>query len=91
MERIRSLLRPGGLLIMTSPFGESHVEPTQRVYSQQDLRRLLEGFEVMGCRVGRRVNDKTWAMNGTVPFEGLAELEKANDAEQVVMLTAEKQ
>lgn len=91
MERIRSLLRPGGLLIMTSPFGMSHVEPTQRVYSQQNLSRLLEGFRVNSCRVTRRLDGKTWTMDGQVSFDGLAELEKGNGTEQVVLLTAEKQ
>src|SRR5919204_768327 len=46
MRRIRELTKPGGLLVLTTRFGEAHVDDFQRTYDQAGLEELLEGWEV---------------------------------------------
>ena len=89
MARIRELLRPAGLLVMTSPFGQSRMEETQRIYSAADLRHLLTGFRVKCCHVARRKNRTTWEMERNIPFLDLDRSEGASEADAAVLLTAE--
>jgi|GEM_PF-1476391 len=50
MRELRSLLKPGGVLLLTVPFGRGGQGPKQRAYDGQRLRRLLEGWIVDGLR-----------------------------------------
>ncbi|MBI3180817.1 MAG: DUF268 domain-containing protein [Myxococcales bacterium] len=59
MARLRSLLRPGGLMVMTIPVGVDAVfRPFCRVYGEARLPRLLEGYEAREERyfVKRKAN-----------------------------------
>lgn len=48
MERMRELLRPGGWLILTMPYGRPTVVfPRHRIYGRVRLERLTEGFEII--------------------------------------------
>ncbi|MHB8155405.1 MAG: class I SAM-dependent methyltransferase [Candidatus Omnitrophota bacterium] len=46
MLEIKRVLKPGGLLILTVPFGRAFVSNQQRIYDQQGLDKLLAGFSV---------------------------------------------
>ncbi len=47
MERLRRILRPGGVMLLTIPAGRDAVHaPLHRVYGPARLPRLLEGFQV---------------------------------------------
>lgn len=63
LTRLRELVAPGGLLVLTVPFGEEpSVDDFQRVYDEAGLSELLAGWEVRtSLRVGR--SDRlTWEL-----------------------------
>jgi hypothetical protein len=50
LERFRGWLRPGGLLILTAPYGRWSVDDFQRTYDRKHLRALLAGWEILDQR-----------------------------------------
>lgn len=46
MARIRELVRPGGVAVLTVPYGTATVTDVQRVYDRAGLDDLLQGFDV---------------------------------------------
>ena len=48
MRHIRGLLRPGGLLVLTTPFGMAKVDELERTYDVAGVHELIEGFELDG-------------------------------------------
>jgi len=63
LGRLRRLVKPGGLLVLTVPFAEhAAVDDFQRVYDEAGLRELLAGWEVRrSLRVGR-IDRLTWQL-----------------------------
>ena len=63
LRRLRGLVRPGGLLVLTVPFDERpSVDDFQRVYDEDGLAELLRGWTVRtSLRVGR-VDRLTWEL-----------------------------
>jgi pyridoxamine 5'-phosphate oxidase len=53
-------VRPGGLLVLTTPFGQPSVDGFQRVYDTQGLSELLAGWEVERATGAWRVDEVTW-------------------------------
>lgn len=47
MSEIRRLLKPGGTLLLTVPFGKTTVTKLHRVYSYDKLMHLLAGLDVV--------------------------------------------
>jgi hypothetical protein len=63
LARLRELVVPGGLLVLTVPFAEpATVDSFQRVYDEPGLSELLAGWEVRrSLRVGR-IDRLTWQL-----------------------------
>jgi len=47
MNQIKGVLKKDGLLVLTVPFGKSHVNEQQRIYDSDGLNRLLLGFDIV--------------------------------------------
>lgn len=47
---VRRVLKPGGLLVLTVPFGKAQITPQQRIYDHVSLKRLVSGFNVVETR-----------------------------------------
>ncbi len=60
--RLRDLVAPGGLLVLTVPFGEPSVDAFQRVYDEAGLAELLEGWEVERSLRAGRTDRLTWEL-----------------------------
>jgi hypothetical protein len=63
LQRLRELVRAGGLLVLTVPFAaEASVDDFQRVYDEDGLAALLRGWTVQtSLRVGR-IDRLTWEL-----------------------------
>jgi hypothetical protein len=63
LRRLRELVRPGGLLVLTVPFAaHPSVDDFQRVYDEEGLAALLRGWAIeTSLRVGR-VDRLTWEL-----------------------------
>lgn len=63
LSRLRELVAPGGLLVLTVPFaGQASVDGFQRVYDEAGLAGLLRGWKVStSLRVGR-TDRLTWEL-----------------------------
>ena len=59
-RRLRELVRPAGLLVLTVPFGAPSVDAFQRVYDEAGLAELLAGWEVVASRRVGRTDRTTW-------------------------------
>ncbi len=77
MKEIRRVLKPGGRLLVTVPFGSPAVTAQHRIFDGQGLRSLLEEFAVESLEYGKRLDRRTWL--APVPEEQVAGAE--HDAE----------
>lgn len=72
-ERLRGLLRPGGLLALTVPYGEATVTELERVYDRPQLERLLEGWRIEDITVIEQAKPMVWRpCAGPEPSSGRA-------------------
>ena len=60
VRRFRELLKPGGVLLLTVPFGRKGRNEGQRVYDADALSRLLEGFDVQSRLFYVLGRDQQW-------------------------------
>ena len=61
LARLRTLVRPGGTLVLTVPFAaQARVEDFERVYDRASLDALLAGWQVTDRRAAWRVDRTTW-------------------------------
>lgn len=60
VERFKRWLRPGGVFVLTAPYGVWGVDELERTYDAEHLDRLLEGWEVTDRRFGRRTSETSW-------------------------------
>jgi 2-polyprenyl-3-methyl-5-hydroxy-6-metoxy-1,4-benzoquinol methylase len=63
LERIHALTRPGGLVVVTVPFGAASANTTQRSYARADLERLLNAWQVEDLTIVRRDDSLTWVLD----------------------------
>jgi hypothetical protein len=61
LEQIRRWMAPGGVLVLTAPYGRESIDEFQRVYGASSLRRLLDGWQVEEIRYAHRLDERTWA------------------------------
>jgi SAM-dependent methyltransferase len=54
MRHLRKLLRPGGRLLLSAPFGRRTVSAWLRVYDRPSFARISRGFRVLSRRFYRR-------------------------------------
>jgi 2-polyprenyl-3-methyl-5-hydroxy-6-metoxy-1,4-benzoquinol methylase len=84
MARLRELVRPEGLLLLTTPFGRARDAGFQRIYDDVRLRRLLEGWTVSSVEVVEQTTPTSWVRTdlGIEPIE--------DDVSRVVMVVASR-
>lgn len=71
MQQIYRLLSPGGLLLMTVPYGQRAMTAVHRIYDSESLQTLLEKFEIQNAEYGMKMDDMTWI--SPVPEERAAQ------------------
>lgn len=63
MARLRELMKPGGVMLLTIPIGQSTARvPRYRGYGAQQLRRLLQGYEIEKEVFWRRNEQNCWVL-----------------------------
>ncbi|MEA2154741.1 MAG: hypothetical protein QOE11_881 [Solirubrobacteraceae bacterium] len=63
MARLRELVAPGGLLVLTVPFAaQASVDDFQRVYDEQGVAQLLRGWTVRTSLRAGRIDRLTWQL-----------------------------
>jgi len=62
MKHMRKLVKPGGLLVLTTRFGTAGEDEFQRTYDRPGLEKLLEGWQVDDLTILRRDGDTSWSL-----------------------------
>ncbi len=60
MAIVAALLVEGGKLILTTPFGPAEVNDVERIYDQERLRNLIQGFDIEQTVIGVKADDGNW-------------------------------
>ena len=81
MRRMRELTKPGGVLVLTTPYGVRGQDDTQRTYDREALDELLQGWQVEDRTILSHVDSTTWVV---------ADSTFTKPAEQVAMVTARR-
>jgi SAM-dependent methyltransferase len=85
MKELRRVIRPGGKLILTTPFGKSRVT-WQRIYGPAELGAALSGFSVQRVRYYRKVRE-SWL---EATEDQAAEVDSPVDTCAVALVVARK-
>ena len=64
IARLREIVRPGGLLILTTPYGRASISEFQRVYDEASLTNLLTPWANPDVRIVYRQGETTWVPVG---------------------------
>lgn len=80
LRRLHDVTEPGGVLVVTTPFGEASRGDGARVYDRPQLERLLHDWRIEDFRIAERVDATTW-LPAAPGVEG---------AESVALITARK-
>lgn len=83
MKRMRELVKPGGLLVLTTRFGNAGEDDLQRTYDRAGLDELLEGWQVDELTILRRDGDTSWSL-----ADGSADADDGH--EKVALVTASR-
>jgi pyridoxamine 5'-phosphate oxidase len=60
LSELARRVRPGGVLVLTTPFGQPGVDEFERVYDAAGLDELLAGWEIERATGAWRVDEVTW-------------------------------
>jgi len=72
IERLGELLKPGGPLVLTVPFGRAGVDAVQRTYDDAMLDALLDGWTIQSREIVRQADDRTWSTDAETGPEARA-------------------
>ena len=87
MEQVRRILKPGGRLIFSVPFGKAFQGALQRVYDQPRLDAILKGFRIESVAFHRIVKTEGAINNFWEPVsESLAAETPGSDKTECVCL-----
>ena len=70
LERVRGLLSPDGIAILTVPYGRRGITELGRVYDENSLSRLLARWHVLERRIAVRRDPLVWAPGENVEGGG---------------------
>ncbi len=59
---LRRLVKPGGFLFLTTPYGQARLAGFQRIYDHVRLGRLLDGWEIVRCEIAEQVSPTEWTV-----------------------------
>ena len=79
--QIHALTEPGGLLIVTVPFGRAAVDEFERTYDRARLERVLDGWVVEDFTIAEQVEPTAWVVTDS-PGEA--------DLSRVALVTARR-
>jgi hypothetical protein len=86
MSKVKSLLKPGGLVVLTTTHCRNRHNDGQRTYSGADLQRLLAGYVVRRCLVAEPLDGLTWTTRSDIPFCSLDTID--SETNKVVLIEA---
>jgi len=78
---VRSLLRPGGLLVLTTPYGDAPTTELERTYLPEQIDTLLEGWDILDRTYLTKINRTEWRQ-----VDEIAELK----GDHVILVKAQK-
>jgi 2-polyprenyl-3-methyl-5-hydroxy-6-metoxy-1,4-benzoquinol methylase len=81
LARLRDLVEPDGLLVLTTRFGEPGQDAFQRTYDSHGLEELLAGWDVLDLSFAERVDERTWLATDST---------KPQASESVALITARR-
>lgn len=64
MKKLRTLIKPGGLLVFTAPFGRYEVTDFQRTYDSEALLNLLDGWQIDVLWLALQRDSTHWELAG---------------------------
>jgi SAM-dependent methyltransferase len=70
MKRMHGLTKPGGLLVLTTPYGRAETSESERRYDRAGLDALLEGWEVENLAFARRLDEREWTVETVAADDG---------------------
>jgi hypothetical protein len=66
LGRVRELLAPDGIMILTTPYGKHEVTTLERIYDEESHSKLLAGWEVLERQVVARRDGVIWEADDKV-------------------------
>jgi SAM-dependent methyltransferase len=88
LEAVYRLLKPGGRLLISAPFGHRRMDAFTRVYDAEQFRRLLQGFKILKIE-WHKDHQGSWIKTEASDFL-IGETEKTNRCCGNVIALAEK-
>jgi len=84
VRTLRILVKPGGFLFLTTPYGRPEVTDFQRIYDEPRLELLLDGWQLVSCIVAAQTGPTVWEVTDAAlgPVE--------DDVYRVVMIVAQR-
>ena len=88
LERVRVLLSPGALLVITIPYGTRDRTNLERIYDQEAVGELLAGWEILECRTAVRRDGLFWDIGEDLEPGGRGVVMVIASAKRAVDLTS---
>lgn len=78
VQKVRTVLKPGGQFLVTVPYGIKGQTGWYRVYDRESLRALLDGFNLERVEYYRRTAISSWEETSEIRAAGVDSPVKAN-------------